>query len=192
MGKGLWVLGHLALFGGCVTQTAAAPTEGVCAAEVEKVRKEDAAKIEQCVAQFAETAKKAKSIEPKVHLKWMFDWARIYYEELGGKREKKFPTPSAGPTPPLGTCCKQPRGRCEANSGLWAKPPWTSLRMALDDPHYYSYQYEVAPDGRSFTARAMGDLDCNGVYSTFELVGSISADGTVTGPAGMFINNELE
>jgi hypothetical protein len=62
----------------------------------------------------------------------------------------------------------------------------------MDDPHYYRYEYEVAADGRSFSARALGDLDCDGVYSTFEMVGDVAPDGTVTGASGMFQQNELE
>lgn len=34
--------------------------------------------------------------------------------------------------------------------------------FSLDDPHYYSYGYTVSSDGQRFTARANGDVDCDG------------------------------
>ncbi len=43
-----------------------------------------------------------------------------------------------------------------------------------------------------FFADAFGDLNCDGVYSTFEMMGAVQADGSVTGQAGMFRDKELE
>lgn len=44
------------------------------------------------------------------------------------------------------------------------------------DPHYYSYALEV--DGDRFTAKAVGDLDCDGTFSTYTLSGKIE-DGAI-------------
>ena len=46
-----------------------------------------------------------------------------------------------------------------------------------------------------FTARAVGDLNCNGVYSTFERVGrGVVEEGrlVVVGGGGIYVENELE
>lgn len=137
---------------------------------------------------FMRNARKAKTVEATVMVKRLYDGARAYYEEGAGKR---FPGPSAAATP-AGTCCGHPGDKCPPDPSLWAREPWTSLKFSMDDPHYYRYEYEVAGDGKSFTARALGDLDCDGEYSTFELVGSVAADGTVTGSAGIHSNQDLE
>jgi hypothetical protein len=83
----------------------------------------------------------------------------------------RFPGPSAGPTPPLGSCCAT-GAACLPDATLWQVEPWRSLDFAIADKHYYSYEYRVADDGQTFTARAYGDLDCDGEYSTFEITGS--------------------
>jgi len=62
---------------------------------------------------------------------------------------------------PAAPCCAEPNGTCANGSR-------------------YQYELSVAPD--RFTARALGDLDCNGVFSTFELAGERSALGWRTGP----------
>ncbi len=77
---------------------------------------------------------------------------------------------------------------------LWQDPTWVALQFSVDDPHYYSYAYEVngnaapgsqAPtDGsNNYTAYAYGDLDCDGNYSTFAMYGEINAEYS-DGPAG--------
>jgi hypothetical protein len=43
-----------------------------------------------------------------------------------------------------------------------------------------------------FSAAGHGDLDCDTTLSTYEMVGSVQSDGTVTGQAGFFKDNDLE
>ena len=137
---------------------------------------------------FMKNARKAKTVEASVNVKKLYDGARAYYEE---GTAKGFPGPSVPATPPA-TCCGRPGDKCAPEPTLWTKEPWRSLKFSMDDPHSYRYEYEVAVDGRSFSARALGDLDCDGVYSTFEMVGDVAPDGTVTGASGMFSDKELE
>ncbi len=75
---------------------------------------------------------------------------------------------------------------------MWTHPTWTALNFSVDDAHAYSYQFEVNPDGQSFTARALGDLDCDGVYSTFETVVAVDKDGEFQGTGEIQIANEFE
>jgi len=42
-----------------------------------------------------------------------------------------------------------------------------------------------------FTARAYGDLDCDGEWSTFEMYGTAGGDGPSL-DAGIYRSNELE
>ena len=64
----------------------------------------------------------------------------------------------------------------------------------MDEPHYYMYTYEASglDNNAVFTARAVGDLDCDGVYSTFELVGRVSSDGRFMGEDAFYIDQEDE
>jgi hypothetical protein len=64
----------------------------------------------------------------------------------------------------------------------------------MDDPHYFWYTYEStgASTTSTFTARANGNLNCTGDYSTFEMVGRVLSDGSVSGSAGLFKTKELE
>jgi type IV pilus assembly protein PilA len=56
------------------------------------------------------------------------------------------------------------------------------LHFTIDQPQYYMYSYATAGSaapGDSFTATANGDLDGDGVISTFQLTGSITSAYTV-------------
>jgi prepilin-type N-terminal cleavage/methylation domain-containing protein len=150
---------------------------------------------------FMKNSRKAKTTEATTNVKKMYDGARSYFEEEMNARgsitpiAKQFPDPAAVTTAPaLGACCLAAGKKCAPSPALWADPSWQALKFSMDDPHYYSYTYlSSGTDATSqFTARANGDLDCDTSYSTFEMVGSIQADGTVTGQAGFFKSMELE
>jgi type IV pilus assembly protein PilA len=58
---------------------------------------------------------------------------------------------------------------------------WKCLKTQMSDPQYFQYQYlatagSVASTSDSFTAEAHGDLDGDGVLSTFTLGGAVKAD----------------
>jgi type IV pilus assembly protein PilA len=57
------------------------------------------------------------------------------------------------------------------------------LNFTIDMPQYYMYSYAAsgagAAPGDSFTATANGDLDGDGVLSTFQLVGQINSSYVV-------------
>ncbi len=57
---------------------------------------------------------------------------------------------------------------------------WKCLRFTMDQPQYYMYSYK-SPSTDSFKATANGDLDGNGVLSTFELDGQLkkASGGTI-------------
>ncbi len=148
-----------------------------------------------------EQYRKARTTEAVTNVKKLYDGARSYYEEESSARgsitpiAKQFPSTAAVATAPaLGACCSMPGKKCIPEPSLWTDPSWQALKFSMDDPHYYSYTYiSSGTDATAqFTVRANGDLDCDGVYSTFEMVGSIQSDGTVTGQAGFFKDKDLE
>jgi hypothetical protein len=114
----------------------------------------------------------------------MFDGARSHYEE------HRALAPSTEITPAAGACCGMPGDRCPPDKALWTLPGWQALRFSMDEPHHYSYRYVAEEKG--FTVSAYGDLNCDGVFSTFEMAGTVQADGSVTGEAALFKDRELE
>jgi hypothetical protein len=105
-----------------------------------------------------------------------------------------FP-PSAALTPPI-----VPRGRCQPDPpGLWDQPTWRALGYApepAEAPHCFSFAFDSAlsPNRSTFRAHAHGDLDGDGIVSTFELTGH-AVEGDPLGPAmdpGMYIDSEIE
>jgi prepilin-type N-terminal cleavage/methylation domain-containing protein len=76
----------------------------------------------------------------------------------------------------------------------WDTASWHALDFSMSDPHYYSYQYDSTGTGSSasFTARSVGNLDGDSVFSTFERAGRLDANGAVTGSVGVFMVNEVE
>jgi hypothetical protein len=119
------------------------------------------------------------SVEGRLMARKVFEMARQF--ALAHKGKKPLPKGSTEPTPALGTCCAAPDHRCKPDAKLWAKDPWKSFKFSISEPSAYSVQYVPAPDGKSFTVRAIGDLDCDGQYATFETVGKIQSGGEVTG-----------
>src|SRR4051812_32942619 len=79
----------------------------------------------------------------------------------------KVPPTPAGPTPQP-SCCEQ-GGTCKADAATWDAQGWRELQFTIDGSYRYTYQYMPDPSGQSAVIRAIGDLDCNGVSSLYEL-----------------------
>tara|TARA_R110002096_G_scaffold350395_1_gene543426 strand:+ start:1948 stop:3369 length:1422 start_codon:yes stop_codon:yes gene_type:complete len=148
---------------------------------------------------FTKYTKKSKTSEGIQFIKKMSDGARTYYAtpdfastSLTPSQTKKHFPASVGPTPPLGTCCSM-GGKCIPDADTWEHPTWKALDFAMRDPHYYSYEFktEVKDGVTSYTALAYGDLDCDGVYSTFSHYGVV-VDGEVQAGADVIKQNALE
>jgi type IV pilus assembly protein PilA len=155
---------------------------------------------------FMKNARKAKTAEAVTNVKKMYDGARSYYEEEMNARGQVTPIPKQFPignlTAPtaVDTCCDDASGteKCDPANYIadWKDTGgvWNALKFSMDDPHYYHYTYVGSGTGTDsqFSARANGDLNCDGTLSTFELVGRVNSDRSVTGQAGMYRNRELE
>ena len=132
-------------------------------------------------------------VEPTEGLDRIKNGARYFYETVrhdsnGDQLPRRFPR-STPPTPAKPRCEK-----ATTPEALWnIMPGWKELKFAITEPHYYSFQFLSAGTGAAavFTARATGDLDCDGELSTFELRGSVDRDGTVK-VVGPVIWNEIE
>ena len=82
----------------------------------------------------------------------------------------------------------------DANTG------WPCLKFTMTTPMYYRYQYHkgsgylspAAPGPNGFEASAQGDLDGNGVPSTFARTGTVGPSGTVVLATSIYVDNEFE
>lgn len=72
-----------------------------------------------------------------------------------------------------------------------ASPAWAELSFAPVGPLRYAYSIDATQDGRSVWVRAVGDLDCDGVFGRFERSVTLAPDGSVqVGP--LIRTDELE
>jgi type II secretory pathway pseudopilin PulG len=95
---------------------------------------------------------------------------------------------SAPLTPPA-----VPRGATAIDPpGAWDHPTWKALGISYDEPHWYSYRVDIDPDpSTAFRVVAMGDLDGDGVLSTFERSAAREGGAIVPRP-GMIVTADLE
>jgi hypothetical protein len=75
----------------------------------------------------------------------------------------------------------------------WDHPTWRLLGFGFETPHAYSFQFDAenGPQGSRFTAQAHGDLDGDGVLSTFRTSGALRPGAPpTTGP--LEVSREVE
>jgi len=147
---------------------------------------------------FGKMVKRSKSTEALMNLRRMFDGALTSYQgdevdRGGGIGIPKFPD-TVVETPGENACCDGAKFRCPPNSRIWKKQTWQELQFSIDDPHFYWYEFVSEGEGlhAQFTARALGNLDCNDRYSTFERIGFVDLSMGVSGSAGVFKKDPLE
>ncbi len=144
------------------------------------------------VPTFLREVHASRFVEPVEGLKRIGAAAVVY--GLAHPVVQGFP-PSAPMTP--GT---PPRGRCDVDApGAWDQPTWRALDFQPappGTPHCFAFSFDstLSPARATFRAQAHGDLDGDGVPSTFEVTGQY-AEGDPRGPVvdpGMFIDSETE
>ena len=104
------------------------------------------------------------------------------------------PTESAYPASAPLTPAQVPKGEQVTDPPqTWDHPTWRELGFEFTVPHSYSFAFDSlnAKQSASFTARANGDLDGDGLLSTFEISGhAVKGSEPVTRP--MEIHRETE
>ena len=96
-----------------------------------------------------------------------------------------------------GTKDRDNDNRCDVDTSQWTSPTWSALNFQMNDQHYYGYTYESSGTDANarFTVSAYGDLDCDGVLSTFQRFGfadSSSNGECALGKSTFYKNKELE
>ncbi len=148
------------------------------------------------VPAFIKYIKRAKAAETSDLLRKMMEGARVYYLETHRPPDltqsvvtRVFPD-SVGRTP-AANCCDTGQ-KCAADPSLWQDPTWQELKFEPKEAHYYRYSFESSNGATStFTAKAEGDLDCDGVLSQYTLYGEGGPDDVHTA-ADIVKQNPLE
>jgi hypothetical protein len=135
------------------------------------------------VPTFVREVHASRFVEPLEGLARIGAGAVAYAEQHG-----RFPD-SAALTP-----ATPPRGRKEVDPpGTWDAPTWRALSFrpaAEGAPHAYAFSFESTGD--TFVARARGDLDGDGVFSTFEIRGAARSGEKAAVAPGIYVEAELE
>ncbi|HEU4731483.1 MAG TPA: DUF4190 domain-containing protein [Kofleriaceae bacterium] len=119
------------------------------------------------IPSFMNYTKRSRLTEAALQLNKLGKNAKRAYIESGS-----YP-PGTAPLTPAEPCCGQPNNRCRAVPELYAADPvWKALDFQIDEPTLFQYSYSASPDGQSFIAKAIGDLDCDGTFITYELRGA--------------------
>jgi hypothetical protein len=84
-----------------------------------------------------------------------------------------LPAPAAGLTPERGACCGWSDGLCRPDPARWTAAPWSTLEFAVDLIQAYSFGYQPGA-ATEVTFSAVGDIDCDGEYGTFEVRGDVA------------------
>ncbi|MBW2736403.1 MAG: pilin [Deltaproteobacteria bacterium] len=145
---------------------------------------------------FVKYLRKAKTVEATEGLDKVKAGAKSYfqadhYSSVGDLLAKQFPV-TASLTPST-LCCAGTGPKCPPNATAWNVDGWRDIQFQMTEPHYFQWNWQSAGDNKTstFTADAVGDLDCDTVYSTYRLLGSIDSEYGVRGK-GPIVTNEIE
>lgn len=121
------------------------------------------------VPAFMDYIKRSKKTEAALQLNKLGKNAKRIYSE-----GSTFYTGHAAKTPAKpgkGGCCGGPNNHCDVSTKPFDTPEWRELDFQIDEPTLFIYEYTGAADGKSFTATAIGDLDCDDIEITYTLDG---------------------
>ena len=146
---------------------------------------------------FSKYIKRSKTAEAAGHLNKMWAGSVTYFETdhvdaAGVTLPKQFP--ASVNNVPGAECSCQATGKCPGGGTEWQNASWVSLQFSIPDAFIYKPKYTSAGSGSSstFTAEAIGDLNCNGTLATFKRLGAVDGNGDVSGSKAPIVTNELE
>jgi len=149
---------------------------------------------------FVQYSRRSKAAEAQLGLQKLSAASIAYYstvrvDQNGTKQTPQFPksAPLSPGNPAQHMCPDGGSRKFRATADTWAHETWKALSFS-PKPSWYAYEYisSGAGPGSSFTARAYGDLDCDGILSTFEMRAQIDATGNVVKDGRVYINQEVE
>ena len=125
----------------------------------------------------------AKTAEARHTLGMIAKDAVIAYEGEGADGKRRVCPSASAPVPADRTMVsgkKYMSSAAEWQADKAANAGFSCLRFEMATPQYFQYEYEAT--ATSFVARARGDLNGNGVFSTFEIKGQVVGDRLVVSP----------
>jgi prepilin-type N-terminal cleavage/methylation domain-containing protein len=148
---------------------------------------------------FSRYVKKSRTAEVAGQLNKMWSGSVAYYEadhadNTGTLLPRQFPG-SGTSTPQESQCCGQPGDKCPANSTVYGDPIWEALSFNVRDPHSFRPIYSSAGTGTAatFVSSTYGDLDCDGILSTFQRHGNVNGNtGDVHAMTAAYVDKEIE
>ena len=126
---------------------------------------------------FMDYMKKSKKTEASLQLNKIAKNSKAAYITAAS-----YPTATAALTPGTTCCAQNFQGakKCQPVAANWAVAGWQQLDFQIDEPHLFQYTYTPDATGSSFTATAVGDLDCDGTAITYGLFGTSSQGNPAT------------
>ena len=121
--------------------------------------------LASCKEAFDDYQSKSKRTEAELMLNRLGKNLKVYSISAN---QPGFPILTLGPTPAQ-PCCTQPKATCAPNAADWTA--WQPLEFSIEDP--FRFQYTYTSDGQTFTATAIGDLDCDTNNVVYKLTGKI-------------------
>jgi hypothetical protein len=156
--------------------------------------------IAVAIPSFMKYQAKARTIEARMMLNRISQSARMYYKsphttKTGEVMAAQFP-PSTSLTPSnikQSFCATGRYHKSKVSNQNWNQAGWKALNFVPKNRIGFAYEFISSGVGGKarFTARATGDLDCDGVVSTFEQKGRIDSQGNVI-LVPLKVVNELE
>jgi prepilin-type N-terminal cleavage/methylation domain-containing protein len=159
------------------------------------------------VPQFTKYMRSAKTAEANEMLDIIKKGSATYYttpRTSAGTMTKvdcQFPA-YVGTTPTGSGCCnidKNGDDRCDPSVSSWNHKSWSALKFAITDEHYFQYSYNSTGtlSTARYTAEANADLDCDTIFSTFQIVGTgdpnaRKAECNAVGAPAIFRDQETE
>lgn len=115
---------------------------------------------------------RVKTAEASMNIRQMFDGSVGYFtrEHDGYDGKRMFPK-TVGPTPDAPFCRDGSPLAVAVGPETFSDPTWKALGFAPTGELYFRYIYRSQGAGlsdASFSAWAVGDLDCDGVPTTYE------------------------
>jgi prepilin-type N-terminal cleavage/methylation domain-containing protein len=124
------------------------------------------------VPRFMNFISRSKKTEASLQLNMLGKNAKRIYAETSSYY---VGTATATPKPVEKGCCGggAPNNHCAVDAETFNTTEWRALEFQIDEPTLFYYDYTGTPT--TFTAHAVGDLDCDGTEITYTLDGTAVA-----------------
>jgi prepilin-type N-terminal cleavage/methylation domain-containing protein len=115
---------------------------------------------------FMDYMKKSKKTEASLQLNKIAKNAKAAFIT-----NASYPMTAAAKNPATDCCSSGRTDKKCPETTAWTAQGWLDLDFQIDEPFYFQYQYDADSTGSTFTALAVGNLDCDSASITYTLRG---------------------